>query len=291
MLNVKTVITEAMQFTNDPSVPAHAVEGLGVFGAMALQAVLQAGAEPGFRCVRALTGYGDRLAPHRALRHRLLSALIEASVLAPVQTKRRLDDAFVNAKWGDESLEDVDWLVQWNGPTRGSLPHMLAEFLGSFESTPRTQEVLLETWLALGTAECLAFGEYALASHNLNPAIARTVAPSLQPLLAQLSIGHCCAVMWYATKNLASRFMRQGGTGTSWAGSELSRSIANHFNRGVMGAYPVRPFSRHSAVPLSTFANVFIWTSGLGDAYWMVPISEMALERARPIGSAAPTSS
>lgn len=272
---------------SEPQSPVQTVDGLGVFGAMSLLAVLHAGAEPGFHCLHAASRYGERLAPHRALRHRILAALIEASVLAPVPTKRRLDDVLADGAWDVQSLEDADWLIQWDGNGSTRLPHVLSDFLDSFESTSRTREMLLEAWQALGTAECLAFAEYALASHNLNPAIARSAASSLQPLLAQLSIGHGCAVMWFATKHLAAWFLRHGGLGPASAEKELSRSVTSHVNRALIGQYAPIKFARHNAVPLSTFANVFIWTSGIGEDYWTTPISEAALDRARPIGSIA----
>ena len=59
------------------------VEDLGVFGAMALMSAT-AGSDAGFRRPTARTGLGPRLAPHRALRHRLLLTLLNAGVLAPV---------------------------------------------------------------------------------------------------------------------------------------------------------------------------------------------------------------
>lgn len=286
MLNIKAILSAGVSAVGGEETPCPRAD-LGIFGAMALLAAVQAGAEPGFRCLRAFTGYGSRLAPHRALRHRILAALMESGVLVPAASKRRLDDFVADGTWGEESLEDADWTIQWDDRSRSSLPEQLTEMLDSFESTARTREVLLETWQALGTAECLAFAEYALATHNLNPAVARSAAPSLQPLLAQLSIGHGCAIMWYATKHLASWFLRQGGSAPGAAERELTRSIAGSINRTLIGQYPVRPFSRHSAVPLSTFANVFIWTSGLGEKYWDLPVSETALSQARPIGSVA----
>ena len=61
---------------------------------------------------------------------------------------------------------------------------------------------MLQTWESLAIGECLAFGEYALAAHNLNPALARAAAPSLATVLAQQSIGQGCALMWSAAKHL-----------------------------------------------------------------------------------------
>ena len=150
------------------------VEDLGVFGGMALLAVIQAGADAGFRHVRARPGLGTRLAPHRALRHLILSTLLEAGVLAPIASRRRLDDAISDAPWSeDASLEDSDWLIAWNETSRGNLPHQIRTNMDTFESTARSREVLLQTWQSLAIGECLAFGEYALAAHNLNPALAR----------------------------------------------------------------------------------------------------------------------
>ena len=54
----------------------------------------------------------------------------------------------------------------WDDLTRGSLPTRLRTYLDGFVSTPRTREVLLETWQAFGHRECPAFGEYALSPHN-----------------------------------------------------------------------------------------------------------------------------
>jgi len=270
--------------------PSFRVEDLGVFGGMALLAVIQAGSDAGFRHVRARPGFGMRLAPHRALRHLILATLLEAGVLAPIASRRRLDDAVSEAPWSEgSSLEDSDWLIVWNEMTRGSLPHQLRASMDTFESTARTREVILQTWQSLAIGECLAFGEYALAAHNLNPALARPAAAALPTILAQQSIGQGCALMWSAAKHLASWFMRNGAGSPGTAERELVNSICMNADRANFGGQPVKHFSRHSAVPQSTFASTFIWTSRLGEDYWEVPVSEDALEQARPIGSGSAT--
>lgn len=266
--------------------PSFRVEDLGVFGGMAFLAVIQAGADAGFRHVRARPGFGARLAPHRALRHLILATLLEAGVLAPIASRRRLDDAVSEAPWSENaSLEDSDWLIVWNEATRGSLPHQLRATMDTFESTARSREVILQTWQSLAIGECLAFGEYALAAHNLNPALARPAAAVLPTILAQQSIGQGCALMWSAAKHLASWFMRNGAGPAGTAERELVNSICMNADRANFGGRPVKQFSRHSSVPMSTFASTFIWTSRLGDDYWEVPVSDDALDRARPIGS------
>lgn len=270
--------------------PPFRVEDLGVFGGMAFLAVIQAGADAGFRHARARPGVGARLAPHRALRHLILSTLLEAGVLAPIATRRRLDDAVSEAPWSeDASLEDSDWLIVWNEATRGSLPHQLRTGLDTFESTARSREVILQAWQSLAIGECLAFGEYALAAHNLNPALARPAAAVLPTVLSQQSIGQGCALMWSAAKHLASWFMRNGAVPASTAERELVNSICLNADRANFGGHPVRKFSRHSSIPMSTFASAFIWTSRIGEDYWDVPVSEDALDRARPIGSGGAT--
>ena len=169
--------------------------------------------------------------------------------------------------------------------TRGSLLHQLRSSMDTFESTARTREVILQTWQSLAIGECLAFGEYALAAHNLNPALARPAASALPTILAQQSIGQGCALMWSAAKHLASLFMRSGVGSAGTTERELVNSICSNADRANFGGRPVKQFSRHSAVPMSTFASAFIGTSRLGDDYWNVPVSEDALDRARPIGS------
>jgi hypothetical protein len=266
--------------------PLCRVEDLGIFGGMAFLAVIQAGADAGFRHVHARPGLGARLAPHRALRHLILSTLLEVGVLAPIASRRRPDDAVSEALWNeDASLEDTDWVIVWNEATRGSLPYQLRANIDAFESTARSREVILQTWESLAIGECLAFGEYALAAHNLNPALARPAAAALPAILAQQSIGQGCALMWSAAKHLASWFMRNGAGSTGTAEREFVKSICLNSDRANFGGGPVRQFSRHSSVPMSTFASTFIWTSRLGEDYWGVPISENALDRARPIGS------
>jgi hypothetical protein len=266
------------------------VEDLGVFGGMAFLAVIQAGADAGFRHVRARPGFGMRLAPHRALRHLILSTLLEAGVLAPIASRRRLDDAVSEAPWSESaSLEDSDWLIVWNEMTRGGLPQQIRACMDTFESTARSREVILQTWESLAIGECLAFGEYALAAHNLNPALARPAAAALPAILAQHSIGQGCALMWFAAKHLASWFMRNGAGSAGTAERELVNSICLNADRANFGGGPVKQFSRHSSVPMSTFASTFIWTSRLGEDYWGVPVSEDALDRARPIGSGGVT--
>lgn len=270
----------------DAELPTLRVEDLGVFGGMAFLAVIQAGADAGFRHVRARPGFGTRLAPHRALRHLILSTLLEAGVLAPIASRRRLDDAVSEAAWSeDASLEDSDWLIVWNETTRSGLPHQLRTSMDMFESTARSREVILQAWQSLAIGECLAFGEYALAAHNLNPAIARPAAAALPTILAQQSIGQGCALMWSAAKHLASWFMRNGAGPTGTAERELINSICLNADRANFGGRPIKQFSRHTSVPMSTFASTFVWTSRLGEDYWEVPVSEDALDRVRPIGS------
>src|SRR6185437_9283410 len=226
-----------------PELPPFGVEDLGVFGGMAFLAVIQAGADAGFRHVRARPGFGTRLAPHRALRHLILSTLLEAGVLAPIASRRRLDDAVSEAPWSEgASLEDSDWLIVWNEATQGSLPHQLRDSMNTFESTARSREVILQTWQSLAIGECLAF--------------------------------------W---------FMRNGAGSAGTAERELVNSICLNADRANFGGRPVKQFSRHSSVPMSTFASTFIWTSRLGEDYWDIPVSEAALDRARPIGSGSAT--
>lgn len=284
------VVADEMPECPGAELPPFGVEDLGVFGGMAFLAVIHACADAGFRHVRARPGFGMRLAPHRALRHLILSTLLEAGVLAPVSSRRRLDDSVSEAPWGeDASLEDSDWLIVWSEATRGSLPHLLRSCLDSFESTARTREVILQTWQSLGIGECLAFGEYALAAHNLNPALARPAAAALPAILAQQSVGQGCALMWSAAKHLASWFMRNGAGSSGRAERELVNSICSNADRANFGGRPIKEFSRHSSVPMSTFASTFVWTSRLGDDYWHVPVCEDALDRARPIGSGSAT--
>ena len=259
------------------------VEELGLFGAMALQATIQAGSDPGNRYLRTHPGFGTRLAPHRALRHRILMALLDAGVLAPVGSRRRLNDSLSEASWEDSSLEDSNWTIIWDDVTRGGLDERLATYLDGFESTAGTRAVLLDTWQALGVGECLSFGEYALSTHNLNPALALAAAPSLRPLLGQHSIGQCCALMWTAAKNVASWFLRNGGGASGLADRELIRSIHSYADRARQNRQPVMEFTRHSAVPFSTLAGSFLVASRLREAYWSMPISEVALDRARPV--------
>lgn len=257
------------------------VEELGVFVAMALLSTLQAGADTGFRRVSPYPGLGPRLAPHRALRHRLLLTLLRAGVLEPVRSRGRCDNAATDATWADVSFEDADWYIVWDELTRSSLPLRLRAYLDTFASTPRTREVLGDTWQALGVAECLAFGEYALSSHNLNPSLATAAAAVLPPILAQQSIGQGCALMWSAAKNVAAWFLRHGGSGQAAAEREFARSMHTMCDRAGLDR-PIAMFSRHVAIPLSTFATNFVWTSRLGDAYWTSPVSESVLEHARP---------
>lgn len=283
-------VAAAMPEHPDTELPEFRVEDLGVFGGMAFLAVIQAGADAGFRHVRARPGSGMRLAPHRALRHLILSTLLEAGVLAPIASRRRLDDAVSEAPWSEgASLEDSDWLIVWNEATQGSLPYQLRVSMDTFESTVRSREVILQTWQSLAIGECLAFGEYALAAHNLNPALARPAAAALPAILAQQSIGQGCALMWSAAKHLASWFMRNGAGAGGTAEREFINSICMNADRANFSGRPVKQFSRHSSVPMSTFASTFIWTSRLGENYWDVPVSEDALDRARPIGSGGAT--
>lgn len=246
----------------------------------------RAGADESYRRIKGRTGVGSRLAPHRTLRHLILVILLEAGLLAPVVTFRRLDDAISESSWGEDALlEETDWQIVWNESTRAGLPHHLESFLDLFESTPRTREVLLQTWQSLAIGECLAFSEYALRAYNLNPALARSLAPTLATVLGQMSIGQCCSLMWLSARHLASWFMRTGVRSIDHAERELLDSVCSNANRAYFEGWKPMQFTRHGSIPLSTFADAFIWASKLGQNYWSVPVSESALDEARPQNS------
>jgi hypothetical protein len=263
----------------------HAADGgaveLGLFGAMALLAVLDAGAEPGYRLIRAHAGFGPRLAPHRVVRHHVLSSLLESGVLAPIPTKVRLDDRICDAKWEtDPSLEDADWQIVWGGESRRCSRDELSEYLQDMESSARVQEVLLQTWQLLGTGECLAFGEYALACHNLNPAIARCAAAALPSVLARHSIGQGCGLMWSAAKHVASAFMRHGIRHEGTIERDFVSSLCTFSDRASGGGPRLREFSRHASIPLSTLTRSLCAAGHLAESYWSAPVSESSIDRA-----------
>ena len=265
-----------------PAPPYVEVRELGLFGAMALLAMLEAGADPGFRHLRRLLGRGARLAPHQDLRQRILSALLETGVLAPAAPRRlRLDSTLADPTWDSANLEEADWAIRWSDTTRGSLPTQIRMFLDELPSTERNREILLDAWIALAKGECLAFGGYALASHRMDPAIAMAAEPVLGPILAQRSIGQCCALMWWAAKNVASSFLRHGGQ-PGLAEREVERTLTNAVDRATTSGGELPTFHRHHTQPASTFATSFLLASRLGDAYWASPVSDEALSRARP---------
>lgn len=262
----------------DVTPPYREISDLGVFGAMALLAMIQCGADPGYRYVRKLPARAARLAPHRALRHQILVALLECGVLIPAADRRlRLDATLSDPGWDLAELEDADWVIHWDDATRGSLPLRLKEYLEALPEADSTREVLLETWVALATAECLAFAEHALSAHRMDPAIAAGVAPLLAPIFAQHSIGQSCALMWWAAKNVAASFLRHGGA-PGLAEREMTRSVLNAYERVDQAARTVPHFTRHRSMPTSAFASVFQFASRLGDGYWTRPIQESALD-------------
>lgn len=265
-----------------PAPPYVEVRELGLFGAMALLAMLEAGADPGFRHLRRINGRGARLAPHEELRQRILTALLETGVLAPVGPRRlRLDATLADSSWDMTSLEEADWAVRWSSTTRGSLPMQLRKFLEELPSTERNREILLDAWIALAKGECLAFGSYALGAHRMDPGIAMAAEPALGPILAQRSIGQCCALMWWAAKNVAASFLRHGGQ-PGLAEREVERTLTNAVDRASTSGADLPTFHRHHTLPVSTFASAFLLASRLGDAYWNSPVSDEALARARP---------
>lgn len=258
------------------------VRELGLFGAMALLAMLDAGADPGFRHLRRLSGRGSRLAPHQDLRHRILSALLETGVLAPAAPRRlRLDETLSDTSWTTENLEEADWAIRWSDTSRGSLPKQLRSYLDELEGTERNREVLMDTWVALAKAECLAFGAHALTTHRMDASIVMAAEPSLGPILAQRSIGQCCALMWWAAKNVAASFLRHGGQ-PGLAEREIEKTLTGAADRMSASGNDVPTFNRHHTQPVSTFASAFLLASRLGNAYWASPVSELALEQARP---------
>jgi len=253
------------------------VSELGLFGAMALLGVLQAGADPGYRYLRRLPAGGVRLAPHRALRHQIISALLEAGVLVHAAPRRlKLDATLSDPEWDQSNLEDADWTIYWSDTTRASLPRRLREYLDDIQLSMHNREVLIDAWTALGKAECLAFGEYALSAHRMDPKIAMAAESALGPLLAQRSIGQACAHMWWGAKNVASSFLRHGGQ-SGLAEREMLRAITNAYDRLDGSGRQAPQFQRHFSIPLSTFASAFLAASRLGDAYWHAPISEAAI--------------
>ena len=258
------------------------VAELGLFGAMALLAMLQAGADPGFRHLRRLSGRGSRLAPHPDLRHRILAGLLETGVLVPAAPRRlRLDATLADPAWDETNLEEADWAIRWSDTTRGSLPLRLREYLDELESNAHQREVLLDTWIALAKAECLAFGAHALSTHRMDPNIAMVAEPTLGPILAQYSIGQGCALMWWAAKNVAASFLRHGGQ-PGLAEREVERTLTGAVDRDTHAGRGLAVFQRHHTQPVSTFAAAFLLASRLGEGYWMLPVSLEALERTRP---------
>lgn len=261
----------------DVTPPFREINDLGIFGAMALLAMIQCGADPGYRYVRKLPARAARLAPHRALRHQILVALLECGVLVPAAERRlRLDATLSDPGWDLAELEDADWAIHWDDRTRGSLPSSLKEYLEHLPRTDHSREVLMETWVALATAESLAFAEHALSAHRMDPAIAASVAPLLPPLFAQRSIGQACALMWWAAKNVAASFLRHGGA-PGLAEREMTRSVLNAYERVEQSTRTVPQFTRHRSLPASSFAGVFQFTSRLGDAYWTKALQEHSL--------------
>ncbi len=258
--------------------PLSDVSELGLFGAMALLGVLQAGADPGYRYLRRMPAGGGRLAPHRALRHQIIAALLEAGVLVHAAPRRlKLDATLNDPEWDQSNLEDADWAICWCDTTRASLPRRLKAYLDELELSAHNREVLIDAWTALGKAECLAFGEYALATHRMDPKIAMVTESALGPLLAQRSIGQACAYMWWGAKNVASSFLRHGGQ-PGLAEREMLRSITNAYDRSEGQGRPGAQFQRHFTIPLGTFASAFLSASRLGDAYWHAPISDTAID-------------
>lgn len=258
------------------------VGDLGLFGAMALLAMIHAGAEPGFRYLRRLSGRGSRLAPHSDLRFRILTALLETGVLVPAAPRRlRLDATLADPTWDMPTLEEADWAIHWGDTTRASLPVTLRAYLDELPPTDHNREVLLDTWIALAKAECLAFGEYALTTHRMDPAIAMAAEPALGPILAQRCIGQGCAMMWWAAKNVAASFLRNGGQ-PGLAEREMERTLTSSIDRDADSGRGIPVFSRHRSQPLSTFSAAFLLASRLGDHYWSSPISVDAIEQARP---------
>lgn len=256
---------------------------LGTFGAMALLAMLQAGADPGFYHLRRLAGRGARLAPHPDLRQRIILALLETGVLVPAGPRRlRLDSTLADPDWDHADLEQADWAVRWSDTTRGSLGVTLRGYLDELLPTPRNREILLDAWVALAKAECLAFGAYALSSHRLDPGISRVAEPALGPILAQRSIGQGCALMWWAAKNVASSFLRHGGQ-PGLAEREIERTLASAIDRDVRSGQSIPTFHRHHTQPVSTFASAFLLASRLGDLYWTSPLGMAPLEQARQV--------
>jgi hypothetical protein len=218
------------------------------------------------------------LAPYRALKHQIISSLLEAGVLIRAASRRlRLDTALADMEWRQSNLEDSDWTIYWSDTTRAALPRRLKEYLDALELTVHNREVMIEAWTALGKSECLAFGEYALSAHRMDPKIAMAAESALGPLLALRSIGQTCAYMWCGAKNVASSFLRHGGQ-PGLAEREMARSIANAYDRSEGFGRSIPQFQRHSSIPLGTFASAFLAASRLGDAYWHSPISEPVLE-------------
>lgn len=217
------------------------------------------------------------MAPHRALRHQIIVALIEAGVLVPAAPRRlRLDATLSDPDWDEGSIEDADWLVHWSDITRSSLGRRLKEYLDDVSPDRHNREVLIDSWTALAKAESLAFAEYALTAHRMDARIALAAEAELGPLLAQYSIGQVCAFMWWAAKNVASSFLRHGGQ-PGLAEREMVRSVTNAQSRYQGSSQGVPQFRRHHAIPVSTFTSAFLAASRLGDAYWTAPVSELAL--------------
>jgi hypothetical protein len=90
-------------------------------------------------------------------------------------------------------------------------------------------------------------------------------------------------IVWLSPRMpMSAEFLRNGGGGAGSADRELVRSIHNYVDRAREGRQGVTQFSRLTAMPFSTLAGSFLIASRLGDQYWSLPLSETALDSARP---------
>lgn len=181
--------------------------------------------------------------------------------------------AFTSTKWrpGQERGEGI-WQIRWCRTQNGALQQALEARLTNLPRDARVDKVLFEIWTDLAIPECMAFAHAALTTRRLPADIVAIAEPILPSVLEKVSIGQCCALMWFAAKNAAASYLRTGG---NWeeAEQEILRTIMRPLGKTMEHCQSTPQFARRRNVHECSLVGALNLAGISQSIYWTSPIS------------------
>lgn len=259
---------EAVQ---QPEQPIPDVAQLGIYPALALYALVTSLGSRGGAATFTLPQLWPSIAPGYELRDRLMSMLCAAGLIAsPTQG---VGGALTSTKWPprQERGEGI-WHIRWCRTQNRALQQALEARLTNLPRDARVEKVLFEIWTDLAISECITFAHAALTTHRLPAGLAAIAEPILPSVLEKVSIGQCCALMWFAAKNAAASYLRTGG---NWeeAEQEILQTIMRPLGKSPEQCQSTPQFARRRNVHECSLVGALNLAGISQSFYWTAPIS------------------